>query len=126
MPYPDASFDLAISEYGACLWADPSRWVPEAARILRPGGALIFLVNSALLMLCMPEEDGLASFGMACALGYALQALGYALCKLLGTPWAFAFWPVLGLPWIVRLLRGARPATALPSWGQNRVSKRAC
>ena len=27
VPYPDASFDLAISEYGACLWADPYRWV---------------------------------------------------------------------------------------------------
>ena len=49
VPYPDASFDLAISEYGACLWADPYRWVPEAARILRPGGELIFLVNSASL-----------------------------------------------------------------------------
>ena len=59
VPYPDASFDLAISEYGACLWADPYRWVPEAARILRPGGELIFLINSALLMLCSPEEDGL-------------------------------------------------------------------
>ena len=61
VPYPDASFDLAISEYGACLWADPARWVPEAARLLRPGGVLIFLVNSALLTLCMPEEDGLAA-----------------------------------------------------------------
>jgi SAM-dependent methyltransferase len=61
VPYPDASFDLAISEYGACLWADPYRWVPEAARLLRPGGTLIFLVNSVLLTLCVPEEDGLAA-----------------------------------------------------------------
>jgi SAM-dependent methyltransferase len=59
--YPDASFDLAISEYGACLWADPYRWVPEAARLLRPGGVLIFLVHSALLMQCMPEEDDSAA-----------------------------------------------------------------
>jgi SAM-dependent methyltransferase len=58
VPYPDGSFDLAISEYGACLWADPYRWVPEAARIVRPGGALIFLMNSALLTLCGPDEDG--------------------------------------------------------------------
>jgi SAM-dependent methyltransferase len=57
VPYPDASFDLAISEYGACLWADPHRWVPEAARLLRPGGALIFLANSALLTLCVPDEN---------------------------------------------------------------------
>src|SRR5215470_3496599 len=60
-PYPDASFDLAISEYGACLWADPYRWIPEAARILRPGGELIFLTNSVLLTLCMPEEESLAA-----------------------------------------------------------------
>ena len=33
-----ASFDLAISEYGACLWADPRAGFPEAARLLRPGG----------------------------------------------------------------------------------------
>jgi SAM-dependent methyltransferase len=59
--YPDESFDLAISEYGVCLWADPYRWVPEAARILRPGGELIFLVNSALLTLCMPEEVGITA-----------------------------------------------------------------
>lgn len=72
VPYPDASFDLAISEYGACLWADPQRWVPEAARLLRPGGELIFLANSALLTLCVPEEDDVpagerllrAAFGM--------------------------------------------------------------
>ena len=57
VPYPDASFDLAISEYGASLWADPERWVPEAARLLRPGGRLVFLVNSALLTLCMPPQD---------------------------------------------------------------------
>ena len=57
LPYPDASFDLAISEYGASIWADPRRWVPEAARVLRPGGRLIFLVNATLLMLCMPDEE---------------------------------------------------------------------
>lgn len=54
---PDASFDLAISEYGAAIWADPYRWIPEAARLLRPGGRLIFLGNSSLLMLCMPDEE---------------------------------------------------------------------
>jgi SAM-dependent methyltransferase len=61
VPYPDASFDCAISEYGACLWADPQRWVPEAARLLRPGGQLIFLTNSFLLMLCMPVEEDVAA-----------------------------------------------------------------
>jgi SAM-dependent methyltransferase len=58
VPLPDGSFDLAISEYGACLWADPYRWVPEAARLLRPDGELVFLTNSALLMLFAEDEDG--------------------------------------------------------------------
>jgi SAM-dependent methyltransferase len=57
VPYPDASFDFAISEYGASIWADPYAWIPEASRLLRPGGRLIFLINATLLMLCMPDED---------------------------------------------------------------------
>src|SRR6185437_3386930 len=59
VPLPDAAFDLAISEYGASLWADPFRWVPEAARLLRPGGRLIFLTNSNLAVLCFPPVGGL-------------------------------------------------------------------
>ena len=61
VPYPDGSFDFAISEYGACLWADPYRWIPEAARLLRPGGRLAFLTNSFLHTLCVPAEDGVPS-----------------------------------------------------------------
>src|SRR5579863_3249750 len=57
VPLADARFDLAISEYGASIWCDPYAWIPEAARLLRPGGQLIFLVNSALLMLTVPDED---------------------------------------------------------------------
>ena len=53
--------DLVISEYGAAIWADPHRWVPEAARLLRPAGRLVFLGNSTLVVLCMPEEDGVAA-----------------------------------------------------------------
>jgi SAM-dependent methyltransferase len=60
-PFADASFDLAISEYGASIWADPYAWIPEAARILRPGGQLVFLVNGTILMLCMPEEENVAA-----------------------------------------------------------------
>jgi SAM-dependent methyltransferase len=58
VPLRDAAFDLVISEYGAAIWADPYRWIPEAARLLRPGGDLVFLGNSTLLMLCVPDEEG--------------------------------------------------------------------
>jgi SAM-dependent methyltransferase len=61
LPWPDGSFDLAISEYGASIWADPRRWVPEAARVLRPGGRLIFLVNGLILMLAMPDAQRAAT-----------------------------------------------------------------
>lgn len=57
VPFPDESFDLAISEYGASIWCDPYAWVPEASRLLRPGGQLVFLVNTPLLMLCWPDAE---------------------------------------------------------------------
>jgi SAM-dependent methyltransferase len=56
VPLEDESFDLAISEYGASIWCDPYEWIPEAARLLRPGGELIFMVNGILVMLCDPDE----------------------------------------------------------------------
>ncbi|HEX2287711.1 MAG TPA: class I SAM-dependent methyltransferase [Gaiellaceae bacterium] len=56
VPLPDESFDLALSEYGASIWCDPRRWIPEAHRLLRPGGELVFLCNSPLSIVCMPDE----------------------------------------------------------------------
>jgi ubiquinone/menaquinone biosynthesis C-methylase UbiE len=61
VPLADASFDLVVSEYGASLWCDPERWVPEAARLLRPHGRLVFLTNSMLQILCVPDEPGYAT-----------------------------------------------------------------
>jgi SAM-dependent methyltransferase len=57
VPFPDDSFDVVISEYGASIWADPYAWIPEAARVLRPGGDLVFLVNGSILMLCAPDDE---------------------------------------------------------------------
>ncbi|GAC1569474.1 MAG: hypothetical protein NVS3B18_00410 [Candidatus Dormibacteria bacterium] len=57
VPFPDASFDLAISEYGAAIWCDPHRWIPEAARLLRANALLIFLGNGTLLTLTVPDTD---------------------------------------------------------------------
>lgn len=57
VPLPDAEFDLAISEYGASIWCDPYKWIPEAARLLRSDGRLIFLVNGTILMLCVPDQE---------------------------------------------------------------------
>jgi SAM-dependent methyltransferase len=53
---PDACADLVVSEYGASIWVDPYRWVPEAARLLRPDGRLVFLRNSTLVVLCSTDD----------------------------------------------------------------------
>jgi SAM-dependent methyltransferase len=56
-PLLDETFDLAVSEHGAAIWCDPYRWLPEVARIVRPGGRLMFLGHSYLAMLTFPDED---------------------------------------------------------------------
>jgi SAM-dependent methyltransferase len=58
VPLADATFDLAVSEFGASLWADPALWIPEAARLLRPEGRLVFLTNSFISYLCAIDEGG--------------------------------------------------------------------
>lgn len=60
VPLRSCSFDLVVSEYGAAPWCRPDRWLAEAARLLRPGGRLVFLTNSVLAGLCVPAEGGVA------------------------------------------------------------------
>ena len=56
VPGADGKFDFAISEYGAAIWCDPEAWIPEAHRLLTPGGKLVFLGNSPLAMICTPMD----------------------------------------------------------------------
>lgn len=60
VPLRSGHFDLLVSEHGAAAWCDPERWLPEAARLLRPGGRLVFLTNSLLSALCVPPDEGVA------------------------------------------------------------------
>ena len=55
-PFQDESADLVISEYGASIWCDPYKWIPEAHRILRPGGYLRFLRGHPLTIVCSPDD----------------------------------------------------------------------
>lgn len=61
IPLASGRFDLLVSEHGAAAWCDPERWLPEAARLLRPGGRLVFLTNSLLSALCVPADEGVAT-----------------------------------------------------------------
>lgn len=43
LPFPDASFDTAVSTLVLCTVSDPGRALDELRRVLRPGGRLLFI-----------------------------------------------------------------------------------
>lgn len=57
VPLPDASFDLVMSDHGALTFSDPQRTLPEVARLLRPGGHLVFNTSSPLAELCRDPTE---------------------------------------------------------------------
>jgi SAM-dependent methyltransferase len=56
VPLPDASFDIVFCDHGAMTFADPYRTVPEAARLLRPGGLFAFNHHSPIEVICWPLD----------------------------------------------------------------------
>ena len=58
LPFQAASFDLVFCDHGATSFCDPHRALPEAARVLRPGGELVFNIASPLRDLCAHDAEG--------------------------------------------------------------------
>ncbi len=52
VPLPDASFDIVFCDWGAMTFCDPQRTVPEAARLLRPGGLFAFSTATPISIVC--------------------------------------------------------------------------
>ena len=60
VPLPDASFDVVFCDHGAIGWADPLALIPEAARLLRPGGLLAWCWGTPTLEACWPVDTEVA------------------------------------------------------------------
>ncbi len=56
VPLRDESFDIVFCDHGAMSFCDPDRIVPEVARLLRPGGLLVFNKAAILLYLTYDQE----------------------------------------------------------------------
>jgi len=54
-PFADESFDVVFCDHGAMTFARPRRTVPEAARLLRPGGTFAFCSSTPLHDICWDE-----------------------------------------------------------------------
>jgi SAM-dependent methyltransferase len=53
----ERSFDIVFCDWGAMTFADPQRTVPEAARLLRPGGLFAFTVSTPIVDLAWPAGE---------------------------------------------------------------------
>ncbi|MGH7367271.1 MAG: methyltransferase domain-containing protein [Candidatus Rokuibacteriota bacterium] len=84
MPFADASFDAALGFWSLNHAVDPPAVIAEAARILRPAGRLLIVLED------MPPRwpDLLTAEFLTTRPGRTARLLGHKLaCALLGRPW---------------------------------------
>jgi SAM-dependent methyltransferase len=57
LPFADASFDLVFCDHGATSFTDPAVTIPGCARVLRPGGWLVFNTATPFIGACWGDDD---------------------------------------------------------------------
>lgn len=57
LPFDATTFDLVFCDWGAMTFCDPHRTVPEAARVLRLGGRLVFATSSPIRMVAQNRSN---------------------------------------------------------------------
>lgn len=57
LPFRDEAFDLVFCDWGALTFSDPRRTIPECARVLRPGGYLVFATGTAFGLVSWNERS---------------------------------------------------------------------
>ena len=57
-PFAAASFDVVFCDHGGMTWADPFTTVPQVARLLRPGGRLVFNAATPWYSVCWDDAAG--------------------------------------------------------------------
>ena len=68
IPFADGSFDLVFCDHGATTFTEPARTIPEVARVLRPGGRLVFNIATPFIGACW--DDGYTPPGRALRRSY--------------------------------------------------------
>jgi ubiquinone/menaquinone biosynthesis C-methylase UbiE len=59
LPLQDATFDTVFCDWGAMTFCDPTKTVPECARVLRPDGRLVFSTASPIRYVAFDQRrDG--------------------------------------------------------------------
>ncbi len=57
LPFADGSFDLVFCDHGATSFTDPHLTIPEAARVLRTGGQLVFDMSTPFIWVAWGTGD---------------------------------------------------------------------
>jgi SAM-dependent methyltransferase len=102
LPFADGSFDLVFCDHGATSFTDPHRTIPEAARVLRPGGLLVFDIATPFIWMAWGEDPDPPPPTNVLRTPY----FGMGRTEVADPGWRTVEWPLTYGGWI-RLFRGS-------------------